>query len=186
MRRLPWVLAFVFIAGCADDPKQPEPQPRRQAVAQPQPQPQAQQPAQPADPPADEDNTPIVIKGSKKSDSGPKESDAARQKRIEELKAQAAASQGQDNGPTYRESPGTDPTTKPAAKKDLKAQIANLDERIKALQEQKRNLPTTPTRHGPVITDKDQEASLNQQINELEQQKIQLLQQAPDAPSAGK
>jgi hypothetical protein len=180
MRRLPWVLAFVFIAGCADDPKQPEPQPRRQAVAQPQPQPQSQPPAQ-ADPPADDDNTPIVIKGSHKSDGTPKESDAARQKRIDDLKAQAKASEGQDNGPTYREAAPTDPT-KTVTKKDVKAQIANLDERIKALQEQKRNLPTSNTRHGPVITDKDQEASLNQQINDLEQQKIQLLQQAPDAP----
>ena len=184
MRRLPWLLAFVFIGGCGDDQTKPDPQPRHQAVAQQQPQPQPQ-PAQPADPPPDDDNTPIVIKGSKKNnDSGPKETDEAKAKRIADLQKQAQDSQGKDNGPTYRESAGTQPTA--GTKKDVKAQIQNLDERIKALQEQKRNLPTTPTRHGPVITDKDQEASLNQQINDLEQQKIQLLQQAPDAPNPGK
>jgi hypothetical protein len=204
MRRLIFVLAFGLAAGCGggDNQKpdnqqqpqqQPQAQPKPQPQAQPQPKPQPKpQPAQPANTAdasndASNDDGPIVIKGPRKSSSSSSSSgtpssgdDEAKRKKIEELKAAARASQGQDNGGPYREgtdTPSTGNDANASKKQALRDQMAQDDTKIKALQDEKAAMAKkerTEGRYGGLQTvydDPDRAKAIDTEVDELKKHK---------------
>jgi hypothetical protein len=137
MRRLTFALVLALAAGCSDgdSKKKDDPPQKSQAqAAQSKPQPKPQ----PAADASSGDDEKIVIHGSKRPDSSSApsgETDAERQKRIERLKADAKASEGKDNGPTYRESTNTSGTL--SKKEQIKARLAEIDAQGTKLNDEK-------------------------------------------------
>jgi hypothetical protein len=173
------VLSLLLVNGCGSDEKQPDPPP---AKAKTEPAKKAPEVAKAPEPAPDDE--PIVIKGKHSTDASTVDN-KPNQEKIDKLKAQAAASQGKDNGDAYREASAS--STPKGRRKEIKDQIAAIDAQVKDLSAQRAKLmEKRKVREGKmmvekdVATDPDAVAAIDKQIGDLQAQKQALQAEAAD------
>jgi hypothetical protein len=184
-----------FAAGCSSEaPREEKPAPAQKPASSTPPPARTPPPAQPkeaakaeAPPPADEDVI-VIKKKPAKTDAGSStstSSDPSRQARIDELNAQARASQGKDNGKPYREEEGPAKPSSAGGKSPrrqvLESKIAELDREASSLQaERKGMIHEEAVRQGRMRVNRevndnpDRTAQIDQRLKEIDGEKAQV------------